>query len=260
MRSYEPSISSVCPGPHCSPPIRHWATRYLPWLRVGRFADRRRGLFIQPALSLSTKSTSSRFISSIARSRGSEVSFAVAGKRGSGEAHGRVAAAISRLGETWAYRPSRARHVVAVSEGALSELLEEFPALVGMASTIPNGVDQWVGDLAGATSGDVDSDASRELEAVFVGSEWEGKGLRYAIGALALAPAVAPRRGRRRRPQALRAASQRAWSSRAGPVYGLARRPGRVLPTRRCLRLAFKLRDVLACHLRGGGQRDFRCW
>jgi UDP-glucose:(heptosyl)LPS alpha-1,3-glucosyltransferase len=103
-------------------------------------------------------------------------------------AHGRVAAWMAGLAETWSYRPSRVRRVVAVSSGGLDELVEFFPALRSVALAIPNGVDVMDdGSSDASAKADATADSDR-LTALFVGSEWEGKGLRYAIEALVAAP------------------------------------------------------------------------
>lgn len=93
---------------------------------------------------------------------------------------------LSQIGERFCYRTGRTRGLIAVSRGVAAELAEHFPAMP--VATVPNGVSigrfqpnptyrrnirhQW----------GVQKD---ELLAVFVGSEWEGKGLKEAISALA---------------------------------------------------------------------------
>jgi glycosyltransferase involved in cell wall biosynthesis len=103
--------------------------------------------------------------------------------------HARVAGWMARAAERWAYRPSRVRRVVAVSRGGLDELLEVFPELRNAAVAIPNGVDDTRLSEPALNPGlGQISSSPDELTALFVGSEWEGKGLRYAIDALAQAP------------------------------------------------------------------------
>lgn len=94
----------------------------------------------------------------------------------------RIAAVMSRLAERWCYRPGRARCLVGVSEGVARELRDHFPKMSERVLVIPNGVDTetFTPPAATATGGDGD-----RLEALFVGSEWERKGLRMAIEALA---------------------------------------------------------------------------
>ncbi len=96
-----------------------------------------------------------------------------------------LARAISRLAERWCYRSGRAERLVGVSEGVARELRRFFPAMSERILVIPNGVDTDEFRPAG------DSDRSPEdrregegLEALFVGSEWERKGLKVALEAL----------------------------------------------------------------------------
>lgn len=98
---------------------------------------------------------------------------------------------LSRAAEALAYRPSHTRRLVGVSFGVAGELRCLFPGVAEEVSTIPNGVDlerfkpdpvarqQVRAEIAAAPD---------ELIAVFVGTEWERKGLRHAIEALAAAP------------------------------------------------------------------------
>ena len=98
---------------------------------------------------------------------------------------------LSRTAEALAYRPGHTRRLVGVSLGVGDELRHLFPDMGEAVSSIPNGVDleryrpdpvarEQVRAEIGATSD--------ELVAAFVGSEWERKGLRHAIEALAGAP------------------------------------------------------------------------
>jgi UDP-glucose:(heptosyl)LPS alpha-1,3-glucosyltransferase len=104
----------------------------------------------------------------------------------------RLSAWISRLGERWSYRPTRAGGLVGVSPGVERELARHFPAMAERTSSVPNGV-----DTTSFRPDDAERSAARhrlaltesQLAALFVGSEWEGKGLRYAIEALRRAPA-----------------------------------------------------------------------
>jgi UDP-glucose:(heptosyl)LPS alpha-1,3-glucosyltransferase len=103
-----------------------------------------------------------------------------------------VAGEMSRLAERYCYRPTRTRHLVAVSDGVARELVEFFPSMAGAVSVIPNGVDtrafapnEDVRTRVRAELGIPDSD----LVALFVGGEWDRKGLRYAIEAVGQVPA-----------------------------------------------------------------------
>jgi glycosyltransferase involved in cell wall biosynthesis len=103
-----------------------------------------------------------------------------------------VASGMSRLAERYCYRPARTRHLVAVSHGVARELVEFFPPIAGTVSVIPNGVDasafapdRQVRTRVRSELGIHDS----ELVAVFVGGDWDRKGLRYAIEAVGRVPA-----------------------------------------------------------------------
>jgi glycosyltransferase involved in cell wall biosynthesis len=93
---------------------------------------------------------------------------------------------LSRAAERWCYRPGRARRLVAVSAGLERELNRHFPGMRARTSVIPNGVDTDSFRPAGETA-DRNGSGDR-LIALFVGSEWERKGLRPAIEALAGCP------------------------------------------------------------------------
>ena len=99
----------------------------------------------------------------------------------------RIAGAMSRLAERWCYRPGRARRLVGVSEGVAGELRSHFPKMHERVLVIPNGVDTdaFRPPFDASQMGD-----SNGLDALFVGSEWEGKGLRVAIEALDGSPDV----------------------------------------------------------------------
>jgi glycosyltransferase involved in cell wall biosynthesis len=96
---------------------------------------------------------------------------------------------MARLAERWCYRPGRARRLVGVSLGVARELRESYPAMRERITVIPNGVDTEAFRPAGD-----DSDSGGEpgrLRALFVGSEWERKGLAVAIESLRDNPGVA---------------------------------------------------------------------
>jgi glycosyltransferase involved in cell wall biosynthesis len=104
----------------------------------------------------------------------------------------RLAHLVGVAGEKFAYRRGRTRLLVPVSEGVGRELRRSFPAFADRMTVIPNGVDRRrfssnAGDRTevGGRIGAADSD----LIAVFVGGDWERKGLRFAIEALAQCPA-----------------------------------------------------------------------
>jgi glycosyltransferase involved in cell wall biosynthesis len=97
----------------------------------------------------------------------------------------RLAAAISHLAERFCYRPGRTRRLVGVSAGVATELRRHFPRMRERVLVIPNGVDTeaFRPPAEGERNG-----RDGELDALFVGSEWSGKGLRIAIEALAGCP------------------------------------------------------------------------
>jgi glycosyltransferase involved in cell wall biosynthesis len=98
-----------------------------------------------------------------------------------------IATVMSRVGERSCYRPSRTRHLVAVSAGLGRELREYFPAMAEATVVIPNGVDRVEFQPNPETRSRIRRELglqSDDLVATFVGSEWEGKGLRFLVEAL----------------------------------------------------------------------------
>jgi UDP-glucose:(heptosyl)LPS alpha-1,3-glucosyltransferase len=103
----------------------------------------------------------------------------------------RLAALLARTAERFCYRASRTRRLVAVSDGLGRELAAWFPRMADRIEVIVNGIDhQGLDD---------DPTARRSLRsqwglnesdfvALFVGSEWEGKGLRSCIEGVAQTP------------------------------------------------------------------------
>jgi UDP-glucose:(heptosyl)LPS alpha-1,3-glucosyltransferase len=103
-----------------------------------------------------------------------------------------IAARLSQGGEWWCYRPSRTHALNAVSEGLASELRTYFPRMASRVRTVPNGVD--------TAEFRKNPDARRQVRAqlgiedharlaLFVGGDWERKGLRHAVESLASARA-----------------------------------------------------------------------
>lgn len=96
-----------------------------------------------------------------------------------------VARAVALLAERWCYRPSRVAVLAAVSRGVAVELARHYPRLA--VKVTPNGVDgaRFRPDAAvrrqlrGAEGVDPD-----EAVAVFVGSDWDRKGLAVALHGL----------------------------------------------------------------------------
>jgi glycosyltransferase involved in cell wall biosynthesis len=105
-----------------------------------------------------------------------------------------LARVLKRLGERLCFAVDRAQAIVCVSEGVAQEVREHFPRLAARVLTIHNGVDTDTfappADAQQVRALRVQMQLPQEdLLAVFVGAEWERKGLEPAIRALALAPA-----------------------------------------------------------------------
>lgn len=99
----------------------------------------------------------------------------------------RASRMMSRLAERWCYRPAKAGRLVGVSLGVARELRENYPAMADRVTVIPNGVD--TGTFHPPEEGTATGEPGR-LRALFVGSEWERKGLGIAIEALRDNPGV----------------------------------------------------------------------
>jgi glycosyltransferase involved in cell wall biosynthesis len=102
-----------------------------------------------------------------------------------------AATILSRVAESLCYRPSRTRHLVAVSNGVADELRSFYPAMGDRVSVIPNGVDRERFRPDPGSRGDVRQELglhAEDLLLLFVGSEWSGKGLAHAVEALGDAP------------------------------------------------------------------------
>jgi glycosyltransferase involved in cell wall biosynthesis len=100
---------------------------------------------------------------------------------------------LKRVAERLSFRANRTATFVCVSDGVADEVRAHYPALADRVRTIHNGIDT---DAYAPGSREAEAQAMREqlriaqdrLVAVFVGSEWERKGLRPILHALALAP------------------------------------------------------------------------
>jgi len=105
----------------------------------------------------------------------------------------RVVARAKRFSERLCFNANRGATFVCVSEGVAREVRENYPALAERVITIHNGVDTERfapgahSQEAAALRAHLDIPGGRLL-AAFVGGEWERKGLRSAIAALASAP------------------------------------------------------------------------
>jgi glycosyltransferase involved in cell wall biosynthesis len=104
----------------------------------------------------------------------------------------RVSALLGKLAEKVCFPLNRPGRIVCVSEGVAAEVRQYFPALAERTIAIPNGVDLNVfapgsrsEEEAAALRAALDIDPEQRV-AIFVGSEWQRKGLEPAIRALAL--------------------------------------------------------------------------
>jgi UDP-glucose:(heptosyl)LPS alpha-1,3-glucosyltransferase len=95
-----------------------------------------------------------------------------------------IAGLIELGSERWSYRPARARRIVCVSEGLAREIAAHYPAVTGLLTVIPNGVDSgaWAPDPVRRTTvrAELGIPAGAPV-ALFVGGDWHRKGLRHAI-------------------------------------------------------------------------------
>ena len=102
-----------------------------------------------------------------------------------------TASLLSSLGERWCYSPARARCLVAVSNGLCRELARHTAQEPASIRIIPNGVDADVFRPDPVRRAEVRRAlglAPGDLVALFVGSEWERKGLRASLEGVADAP------------------------------------------------------------------------
>jgi glycosyltransferase involved in cell wall biosynthesis len=99
---------------------------------------------------------------------------------------------LSRAAERWCYRPARLGAIVGVSRGVSAEIERYFPSLADRTTTVPNAVDDRAfHPAAPEVRARLRSDLALDRNALvglFVGSEWEGKGLRFAIEGIARRP------------------------------------------------------------------------
>jgi UDP-glucose:(heptosyl)LPS alpha-1,3-glucosyltransferase len=106
---------------------------------------------------------------------------------------GKIASLLKRVSERAVFRLNRSASFVCVSEGVADEVREHYPRIGDRVITIHNGVDTRR-FAPGVRRNDARAlrqalDVSDEqLVALFVGSEWDRKGLGLAIEALAHAP------------------------------------------------------------------------
>jgi UDP-glucose:(heptosyl)LPS alpha-1,3-glucosyltransferase len=104
----------------------------------------------------------------------------------------KVAGLLGRIAERVCFRVNRPWRFVCASEGVAEEIREYFPRLAQRVVTVQNGVDIDAfapgsrAEDAHALRAQLQLDSERLL-AIFVGSEWDRKGLAPVIQALALA-------------------------------------------------------------------------
>lgn len=92
---------------------------------------------------------------------------------------------LSVWGERWCYNRRRVEVLVGVSGGVERELREYFPRMRDRIEMIPNGVDTV---RFSPPPSDGDRADAEPVTALFVGGDWERKGLRQAIEAVAMVP------------------------------------------------------------------------
>jgi glycosyltransferase involved in cell wall biosynthesis len=95
-----------------------------------------------------------------------------------------LAGVLSRLAERYCYRPTITRRLAAVSPGLARELRGLFPAMEEAVEVIPNAIDAAAferDEIERARRRAEWGTAEGELVALFVGGDWERKGLGAAI-------------------------------------------------------------------------------
>ena len=105
----------------------------------------------------------------------------------------RVVGALVRAAERWCYRPCRVTHLVGVSAGVSREILALYPYCRDEVTVIPCGVDGEAFRPDPPARELVMSELLKRRDdgasiVLFVGGEWDRKGLAAVIAALRLAP------------------------------------------------------------------------
>lgn len=101
----------------------------------------------------------------------------------------RINTATSRLigvaAERWSYRPGKVRSLLAVSAGVAAELGHSYPDVP--VTVVPNGVDltRFHPDRRARETLRADQNVGESVVALFVGGDWDHKGLDLAIEAVA---------------------------------------------------------------------------
>jgi glycosyltransferase involved in cell wall biosynthesis len=98
---------------------------------------------------------------------------------------------LSRLAERWIYRPGITRQLVGVSQGVVKEVGDHFPRMAGRIAAIPLGVDPHTFRPDPGARRRIRAAyglAKSDFVALFVGGDWERKGLSVALKAVARTP------------------------------------------------------------------------
>lgn len=104
-----------------------------------------------------------------------------------------VGARLGLAGERLVYRAARMKAVVGVSAGVVGEIRHYYPRLLTKTRVIPNAVDQSLFRPDPRTRDVVRQQLGLnggQLVGLFVGGDWERKGLRFAIEAVGKVPGV----------------------------------------------------------------------
>jgi glycosyltransferase involved in cell wall biosynthesis len=99
-----------------------------------------------------------------------------------------LAHALALLAERWCYRSERLRQFAPVSSGVAAELALYYPGVPCV--TVPNGVDtegSQIDPVARRASRLAEGASDEDLVALFIGGDWDRKGLAIAIEGLAAA-------------------------------------------------------------------------
>lgn len=98
---------------------------------------------------------------------------------------------LSIMAERFVYGGARVRWLIPAANGVAREVTAHFPGFRGKQTIIPNGVDRASFKPAPDAAAKVRASLAvgeDELLCAFVGGDWERKGLRFAIEALARSP------------------------------------------------------------------------
>lgn len=176
-----------------SVPSRPWVLATMSFARKSDAIARRRGATLVQSIGAAVLSAD------VITAQFCQAAFAArfGGLRGGGMLRGLWQHAVQRefaLSERRAYGASRLRHVIAVSSGVARELREFYRVPEDRITVIPNGVDHTVFHPVDAARramlrAELGLPATACV-ALFVGGDWERKGVRDAISAIAGLPDV----------------------------------------------------------------------